>query len=144
MSFSNPHCISSCSITCEDFKDGDAVIRLPCDHFFEPDSITAWLERDKTCPLCRIDVSNSVLVQDIYQEPPKFVICSTCNKSKYRNKYKGLDINFKCSNCRKKNTVANAANTASNAANAANLMTNIMTEMDHNMKVVMVYSLFDN
>jgi hypothetical protein len=49
----------------------------------------------------------------------KYVICSKCSKSKYRNNFKGLDKNFKCGGCRKNN----------------------VNNIDNEIAIVMAYSL---
>ena len=131
MSFSNPHNLIYCSITYEDFKNGDFVMCLPCKHFFDPNAITNWLTNHDTCPLCRVKISIDDLTCEIFykepEKPPppsappveKYVICSKCKKSKYRNNFKGLDKNFKCSNCRKNKDI----------------------DKDHTLAVVIAYSL---
>ncbi|EXJ69153.1 uncharacterized protein A1O5_08088 [Cladophialophora psammophila CBS 110553] len=46
-----------CSICTEDFKKGEEVRVLPCNHKFHPDCIDPWLLNvSGTCPLCRIDL----------------------------------------------------------------------------------------
>ena len=43
-----------CPITHEMLSPGDSVIKLPCGHIFEPNSIKQWLTgRAGTCPVCR-------------------------------------------------------------------------------------------
>lgn len=43
-----------CPITHEALGVGDSVIKLPCGHMFEPESIKRWLTgRSATCPVCR-------------------------------------------------------------------------------------------
>ena len=43
-----------CPITHEVLGVGDNVIKLPCGHMFEPESIKQWLTgRSPTCPVCR-------------------------------------------------------------------------------------------
>jgi len=138
MNFLNPHQLTKCLITYEDFKDGDFVTCLPCKHFFDPTAIANWLANHDTCPLCRIEVpENDITYEVFYKEPEspppavpsappaipieksKYVICSKCKKSKYRNNFKGFDKNFKCSGCRKKKNI----------------------DIDHEMAVVLAYSL---
>ncbi|KAB5582665.1 RING-7 protein [Coniochaeta sp. 2T2.1] len=46
-----------CSICTEDFKVGEDVRVLPCDHKFHPPCIDPWLINvSGTCPLCRLDL----------------------------------------------------------------------------------------
>lgn len=132
MNFSNPHQLTYCSITHEDFKNGDFVNCFPCKHFFNPTAIANWLANHDTCPLCRIKVKENDITYDIFYKEPvssspsappaeksKYVICSKCKKSKYRNNFKGFDKNFKCSGCRKKKNI----------------------DIDHKLAVVLEYSL---
>jgi hypothetical protein len=112
MSFSNPHNQKYCSISMDEFKNGDFVICLPCKHIFNPTGITEWLKNNNTCPLCRTEVTNNDLTSEVFYNEPsitpppvpksKYVICTLCKKSKFRNNFKGHDKNFKCGNCRKK------------------------------------------
>jgi E3 ubiquitin-protein ligase RNF13 len=44
----------SCSICLEDFKSGDNLRVLPCDHIFHPSCVDEWLQKwNRTCPLCK-------------------------------------------------------------------------------------------
>jgi hypothetical protein len=46
-----------CSICTEDFKKGEELRVLPCNHKFHPDCVDPWLLNvSGTCPLCRIDL----------------------------------------------------------------------------------------
>ncbi len=46
-----------CSICTEDFRKGEEVRVLPCNHKFHPDCVDPWLLNvSGTCPLCRIDL----------------------------------------------------------------------------------------
>ncbi|EXJ92192.1 hypothetical protein A1O3_00742 [Capronia epimyces CBS 606.96] len=46
-----------CSICTEDFKKGEEVRVLPCNHKFHPDCVDPWLLNvSGTCPLCRIEL----------------------------------------------------------------------------------------
>ena len=47
----------ACSITLQEYEDGDIVKILPCGHHFELSAITEWLKLRKTCPLCKADVN---------------------------------------------------------------------------------------
>lgn len=45
---------SKCSILCENFKEDDDVIQLPCNHCFFVEPIMKWLTEDSCeCPVCR-------------------------------------------------------------------------------------------
>ena len=44
----------TCPIMSTKFVDGQDIIRLPCNHCFEPDAIKQWLTEEKAeCPVCR-------------------------------------------------------------------------------------------
>ncbi|KAL7902604.1 hypothetical protein HDV63DRAFT_23852 [Trichoderma sp. SZMC 28014] len=46
-----------CSICTEDFKEGEDMRVLPCNHQFHPNCIDPWLLNvSGTCPLCRLDL----------------------------------------------------------------------------------------
>lgn len=46
-----------CSICTEEFKTGEQVRLLPCNHRFHPGCVDPWLlNMNSTCPLCRIDL----------------------------------------------------------------------------------------
>ncbi len=42
-----------CTITMEEYKEGDQVRVLPCEHHFSEEAISTWLRQHNTCPLCR-------------------------------------------------------------------------------------------
>lgn len=44
---------AECSICMDEVKLNDQVSRLPCNHWFHPDCIKAWLNEHDTCPHCR-------------------------------------------------------------------------------------------
>jgi len=49
--------ITKCPITYIDFKEGDKIIKLPCDHIFDEESILQWLnEESNKCPVCRFSL----------------------------------------------------------------------------------------
>ena len=44
----------TCPITFSDFKEGDSIIQLPCNHCFQEKAIETWVETEKAeCPVCR-------------------------------------------------------------------------------------------
>jgi E3 ubiquitin-protein ligase RNF115/126 len=52
---------SQCSVCMDDFKVGEQVRGLVCDHFFHEACIVPWLERHGTCPVCRKELSSRQL-----------------------------------------------------------------------------------
>ena len=48
-----------CPITHDEFKEGDKISILPCNHCFDRDSIDIWLETEKAeCPICRKELDS--------------------------------------------------------------------------------------
>jgi len=42
-----------CSICQEDYKQGEILLDLPCDHNFHKNCVTQWLTQHNSCPVCR-------------------------------------------------------------------------------------------
>lgn len=43
-----------CPITSLEFEENQNIISLPCNHYFDPESINKWLREEKAeCPVCR-------------------------------------------------------------------------------------------
>merc|ERR1719197_2462125 len=47
----------TCTVCMEEWADGDDVRTLPCLHHFHTNCIDEWLKRNKTCPICKHDIS---------------------------------------------------------------------------------------
>jgi len=47
-----------CPISLEEFKDGDSLIELPCNHIFLENNINYWVKEKQTCPVCRHNLIN--------------------------------------------------------------------------------------
>ena len=48
---------SQCNVCLDVFEQDQEVIRLPkCHHGFHKGCITKWLEINKICPVCRVDI----------------------------------------------------------------------------------------
>lgn len=45
--------ISSCCICLDDFRLGDEISALSCEHSFHPECIKSWLRLTNSCPICR-------------------------------------------------------------------------------------------
>lgn len=45
-----------CTVCQEDFKIGEMVKELPCEHYFHDDCIKPWLQSQNTCPMCRATI----------------------------------------------------------------------------------------
>ncbi|GAB0143843.1 hypothetical protein EsHS_00004345 [Epichloe bromicola] len=59
-----------CSICTEDFKVGEDVRVLPCNHQFHPHCVDPWLMNvSGTCPLCRLDLRPGHTSHDEFSEP---------------------------------------------------------------------------
>ncbi|KAL7822361.1 hypothetical protein V8C26DRAFT_241532 [Trichoderma gracile] len=53
---------AGCSICTEDFREGEDMRVLPCNHKFHPTCIDPWLVNvSGTCPLCRLDLHEAAL-----------------------------------------------------------------------------------
>ena len=49
--------LKKCPIRYIDFKKGDKIIKLPCKHIFDEESILQWLkEESNKCPVCRFSM----------------------------------------------------------------------------------------
>jgi len=46
-----------CTFCLDEMKVGEELCRLPCMHTFHRRCVYAWLERDRRCMLCRLDVT---------------------------------------------------------------------------------------
>jgi len=47
----------SCAICMQNYKNGDELRILPCQHDFHIDCVDKWLPLKKVCPLCRHDIT---------------------------------------------------------------------------------------
>jgi|TARA_B110001454_G_C12675623_1_gene415726 hypothetical protein len=41
-----------CIICLDNFKDGETIIRVKCNHYYHTQCIYNWFEKQPTCPLC--------------------------------------------------------------------------------------------
>ena len=48
-----------CAITREEFKHGEQIITLPCNHYFSKLAIEKWLKNESaTCPICKFKLKS--------------------------------------------------------------------------------------
>mgnify|MGYP001166723081 CR=1 FL=1 len=45
-----------CSVCLDEFKDGDTIKKLNCNHIFHKDCLEPWLNNNRNCPLCRQNI----------------------------------------------------------------------------------------
>ena len=51
--------ITCCPITIKEFKKGDQISQLPCNHLFNTEAILKWLKEEKAeCPICRFKLES--------------------------------------------------------------------------------------
>jgi hypothetical protein len=55
-SFDSSCSVKECPISLEEFKEGDSIIELPCNHIFNENNIKKWLKETPNCPVCRHDI----------------------------------------------------------------------------------------
>ena len=54
----NDNLLNECSICLTEFVNSDNLIILPCNHYYHEACVTKWFEKEKTCPICRINLNN--------------------------------------------------------------------------------------
>lgn len=55
-SFDSSCSVKECPISLEEFKEGDSIIELPCNHIFNENNIKNWLKEKPNCPICRMSL----------------------------------------------------------------------------------------
>ena len=45
-----------CSICLEDFKEGDKIKKLNCNHVYHEECLIPWLNKNDYCPMCRQNI----------------------------------------------------------------------------------------
>lgn len=51
-----PDAHETCAVCIEQFKVGESVRSLPCQHQFHKSCIDLWLMEKPTCPMCKLDI----------------------------------------------------------------------------------------
>lgn len=63
------HTDITCPITMKEFKDGDVIAQLPCNHTFDKTAILKWLKEEKAeCPICRAKLKSQEKKEDIFEQ----------------------------------------------------------------------------
>ena len=58
-----------CSITQDEFTEGQEIIQLPCKHIYEKEAIHMWLtEESNSCPVCRYELKFKEVIQKTNSE----------------------------------------------------------------------------
>lgn len=69
---------SSCPMTLNDFKEGDDIAELPCEHIFEKMAILKWLEEENDCcPVCRTKLPSKEIKVDKVIQTPRMRVLNT-------------------------------------------------------------------
>lgn len=45
-----------CCICQSEYSDKEVIVRTPCLHYYHQSCLAGWLDRDRICPLCRLDL----------------------------------------------------------------------------------------
>ena len=86
--------VEDCIICCTAIIPSDAT-SLRCGHKFHTSCLQTWLKRKPTCPMCREEAHEQVLVSSASQstqaEAEQVVLtCEVCNKEFCAKRYKSL------------------------------------------------------
>uniref|UniRef100_A0A1I7S700 RING-type domain-containing protein n=3 Tax=Bursaphelenchus xylophilus TaxID=6326 RepID=A0A1I7S700_BURXY len=57
-----------CTVCLLDFETGDEIRTLHCNHIYHIDCIDRWLQYNKKCPVCRLDMDKAPIVIDDTEE----------------------------------------------------------------------------
>ena len=56
LKFTNELNDKNCSICLDEFNENELLFQLICNHYYHKKCIHDWLQKNKSCPLCRIDL----------------------------------------------------------------------------------------
>ena len=45
-----------CNVCKDEYKEGEEVTKLPCNHSYHPECILPWLKEHNSCPTCRFEL----------------------------------------------------------------------------------------
>ena len=72
----------TCTICLGDYEDDEQLRLLPCGHCFHAECVDAWLQINRICPMCKVDV------YDLYLQQEKKNILEKKNKKKRKKQAK--------------------------------------------------------
>ena len=52
----NEGLIKECVICLNQIKIDDTIVILPCKHYYHKECISQWFQKNKSCPICRIEI----------------------------------------------------------------------------------------
>lgn len=58
----------SCTICLGEYEDGEELVKLPCEHIYHDECLTAWTAEHSKCPLCNLDL-DTVATENSSQAP---------------------------------------------------------------------------
>ena len=61
----------TCTICCTEFAAGDVLRKLTCPHVFHADCVDQWLSESKKCPLCKTEVVEKQISEQIITPEPE-------------------------------------------------------------------------
>jgi hypothetical protein len=66
---------SECPICQEPFANGGGLSQMPCSHIYHTNCIESWLEKNRTCPICRAQMhfNNSLAAIDLVFDANQYV-----------------------------------------------------------------------
>ena len=66
---------SECPICQEPFANGGGLSQMPCSHIYHTNCIESWLEKNRTCPICRAEMhfNNSLAAIDLVFDANQYV-----------------------------------------------------------------------
>jgi len=56
MKFTNDLNHKNCSICLDEFNENELLFQLICNHYYHKKCINDWLQKNRSCPLCRQDL----------------------------------------------------------------------------------------
>ena len=145
----DPPLNSTCPITQFDFITGVDIIKLPCQHCYDPPAIKKWLLEEKgECPVCRYQFE-TIEVKMAPENGPEIAIANAYDyenaneyneneyneneydENEYNDNYNNfMDVNSLHVNSVYVNSVVNADSMYANTINANSIIENFINNID--------------